>query len=76
MASLRARSGCDYDSYGDYVINGQHVTNVQLVSESGERQTGKVTVLVNPAHPRRAVWIHDHGQVWIVLGPIALVGLS
>lgn len=63
-----ARGGCNYTSYGDYSVNGSLVQHVELVSETDDPKSGEVTVLVNPAHPRRAVWIHDHGQAWITIG--------
>ncbi|SOD73678.1 hypothetical protein SAMN05892883_2939 [Jatrophihabitans sp. GAS493] len=67
------RFQCSYDSYGDYYLNGRQQSDVLVVESADKPVRGLVPVFVDPAHPRHAVYVHDHSKHGLVLGGIAAV---
>ncbi|SDJ25776.1 hypothetical protein SAMN05444157_2502 [Frankineae bacterium MT45] len=69
------KSSCSYDSYGDYFLDGRQQSDVMVVNSSDTAVRGLVPIIVDPAHPRHAVYLHDHGWSDLIVGSVALLVL-
>lgn len=69
------KGGCQWLSLGRDEVAGRVQTDVVVVNSSRRERRDPQIVLVDPAHPRRAVNLRDHGFVRIVLGALAVPGI-
>lgn len=57
------KTGCGYDSYGDYTLGAARVTGVRLRHMTELPVSGEITVLVNPHRPRLAMDPYDNSYL-------------